>query len=491
MSKGKIAMIGAGSVVFSQTLLNDMLATPALDGFEYALMSRTMPKIERLCSYSRELIKKHNLKSSIYATCDRRDALKGADYVVLIFGIGGRPAQKIDREVPLKYGVDQGVGDSIGPGGVFRFLRTVGVMRGIDDDMRELCPNAYVLNYVNPMGAICTYLGRATSMNAVGLCHGVQTTIELLAGYAGVPESEVDFTAAGINHMAWFLKLERHGVDLYPTLLSNIEKPAYYMSEKVRGEVMRHCGYFMTESSRHLSEYLPWFRKNEMALNLYCRDTESGAGAGAGSKEVGAASASSNAAPASGKGDGIAKFDRGNILAFNSGELEPRSKEYCTYIIEALETGKPFKFNGNVMNRGYIENLPATACVEVPIYADRQGFHPVRIGALPLPLAAMNQSNLWVQELMVEAAIRQDPEYVFWAVAMDPLTSAVLTLGQIREMVAEMLEAEAEWLPEFHGKTLKKTPDISIPPGTAPVPVPLDPALAIRRRFMQLSGQIK
>lgn len=468
MAKGKIAMIGAGSIVFSQTLLNDMLATPALDGFEYALMSRTLPKIEKLRDYSQKLIEKYGMKSTITATCDRREALKDADYVILIFGIGGE-VSRFDTQIPAKYGINQAIGDSLGPGGVFRFLRTASVMRDIDADMRELCPNAYVLNYVNPMGAVCTYLGRATSMNAVGLCHGVQTTLELLAGYAGVPKEEVDFTAAGINHMGWFLELKHNGVDLYPDLLQKIEKPEYYISEKVRGEVMRHGGYFMTESSPHLSEYLPWFRKNEKAFELYCRESNE------------------TFKMPEPKEEGIAQFNKGDILAFNSGELEPRSKEYCTYIIEALVTGKPFKFNGNVMNKGFITNLPQDACVEVPVFADKQGFHPVHIGALPPHLAAMNQSNLSVQNLMVEAAIHKNPEYAFWAVAMDPLTSAVLTLKEIRDMVTEMFEAEAEWLPDFQGKVLKQTPDIFIPEGTQPVPVPLDPAMAIRRRFMQLA----
>lgn len=471
MQAGKIAIIGAGSIVFCSTILNDILSTPCLNGFEIALMSPTYHKIERMKNYADKIIAKNNLKTTVCITTDRQKALKDAGYIILMFQIGGVEAYGCDYEIPLKYGVDQCIGDSMGPGGVFRLLRTVPVMRGIDEDIKKLCPGAFVLNYVNPMGAVCTYLGRYTSMTAVGLCHGVQTTLDLIAGYTDVPKTEIDFVAAGINHMAWFLKLEHHGENLYPLLRERFELPEYYMNEKVRGEVMRHCGYFMTESTGHLSEYLPWFRKNKKALGLYCDMPDFGGASGASyhfSKMI------------------QEKYNKNDVFALESGHLEPRSKEYCSYIIEALETGEAFKFNGNILNDGYIKNLPDHVCVEIPVYADKQGMHPVTIGDLPAPLAAMNQSNISLQSLAAQAAYKADPELVFWAIAMDPLTSSVLTLKEIRDMTIEMFEAQKAWLPDFDHKRLQKLDSIFIPAGTKAAEVPLDPALAINSRFGKL-----
>lgn len=467
----KVAIIGAGSLVFTKQFLNDMFNTPCMAGSTYALMGPTMWKLEKMKQYADLLIEKNKLDAHVYCTTDRRDALKDADFVILTFLIGGNDAYKHDIEIPLKYGVDQCIGDSIGPGGVFRILRTAPVLADIGREVQELCPNAYVLNYVNPMGAACTTIFRTSGIKAVGLCHGVQTTMDLISGYTGVPKDEIDFISAGINHMDWFLKLEHKGKDLYPILKQNIEKPEYYKNEKVRGELMRHCGYFMTESSGHLSEYIPWFRSSQEALDTYCDEPLFGGETGAALKF--------NTMVAE-------KFKVVDVFSIESGELEPRSKEYCSYIIEAIITGKPFKFNGNVTNRGYITNLPDGATVEVPVYADKDGLHPFVIGALPVQLAAMNQSNLTVQDLAAEAAINGDPELAFWAIAMDPLTSAKLTLNQCRHMVAEMFEAQEKWLPQFEGRHLRVFEDVDVPAGTKPVPVPVDPALAINNRFNKL-----
>jgi len=471
MQKSKIAIIGAGSIVFCSTLLNDIFNVKELDGFEIALMSPTKHKIDRMKTYADKIIAQSNLKTTVYATTDRRDALKDAKYVILLFQIGGMEAFQCDYEIPLKYGVDQCIADSLGPGGVFRLLRSVDLMKEIDKDISELCPGAYVLNYVNPMGAVCTYLGRYTDMNFVGLCHGVQTTMDLIEGYTDTPKDEIDYVAAGINHMAWFLKLEHEGRDLYPLLRERMEKPEYYMNEKVRGEVMRHCGYFMTESTGHLSEYLPWFRKNAHALDKYCDMPDFGGASGAYYKYSKAIQE---------------KYEASDVFALETGKLDPRSKEYCSYLIEAIETGRPFKLNGNVLNKGYITNLPDDCCVEVPMFVDRLGLHPTVVGALPSQLAAMNQSNVSVQSLAADAAFTSDPELAFWAIAMDPLTSAVLTLEQIRNMVSEMFEAQAQWLPAFKGKELKKVHGITVPEGTVPADVPVDPALAINSRFGKL-----
>ena len=468
----KIAIIGAGSIVFCKTLLNDMFNTPALEGSTYALMGPTMPKLERMKKYADTLIAKKRLRATTYATTSRRDALKSADYVIAMFQIGGVDAFQLDYEIPMKYGVDQCIGDSMGPGGIFRGLRTIPVMTDMLEEMEELCPRAILLNYVNPMATVCLGIGRASATPFIGLCHGVQTTLDLIAGYVGVPRDQLDYVAAGINHMAWFLKIEKDGMDLYPTLRANFEKPEYYINEKVRGEVMRHFGYFMTESTGHLSEYLPWFRKNRKALELYCDEPSFGGETGAYYHWCRSISD---------------KFKNTDELEREPGILEPRSKEYCSYILEAVESGKPFKLNGNVMNDGYITNLPADSCVEVPVYADRDGLHPLVVGDLPLQLAALNQSNISVQSLAADAALLGDPELVEAAVALDPLTGAVLTLKEARDLVIEMLEAEKQWLPQFQGKSLKPLPTISIPKGTKGVPVPLDPALAIVHRFGKLA----
>ena len=467
----KIALIGAGSLIFCKTLLNDMFATPALKGSTYALMGPTLWKLEKMKVYADNIIAKNNLDASVYCTTDRREALVGASYVILMFQVGGLEAYSHDYEIPMKYGVDQCIGDSMGPGGIFRCLRSAPVLMGIGEDMKELCPNAYLLNYVNPMGAVCTTLGKATDVTFVGLCHGVQTTLDLIAGYTDCEKKDIDFLCAGINHMAWFLKLEKDGQDLYPKLKENMEKPEYYKNEKVRGEVMRHGGYFMTESTGHLSEYLPWFRKNQKVLDLYCDEPSFGGESGAYLKYSYMVHE---------------KFKNTDVLAIESGELEPRSKEYCSYILEALETGVPFRFNGNVINQGNITNLPNNVCVEVPIYVDREGLHPIIVGDLPMQLAAMNQTNLTVQALAAEAAIKGDPNLAFWACALDPLTAAVLSLKEIRDMVIELFAAEAPWLPQFAGKKLDPVDTIEIPAGTIPAPVPVDPALAINSRFGKL-----
>ncbi|MDI6827514.1 MAG: alpha-galactosidase [Armatimonadota bacterium] len=468
----KIAMIGAGSVIFTKTLMNDIMATPALQESEFALMSPTETKLRKMEAFAKDVIRENNLPTKVWATTDRRRALDGADYVVITIQIGGMDAFQIDYEIPLKYGVDQCIGDSLGPGGIFRALRTIPVLIDIANDMKELCPNAIMLNYANPMAANCWALGTVPGLNFVGLCHGVQTTMDLIAGYVGIPKERIDFLAAGINHMAWFLKLEVDGKDIYPMLREKFEKPEYYVNEKVRGEVFRHFGYFMTESTGHLSEYVPWFRKNKKALDLYCDQPDFGGASGAYYKYGRMLEE---------------KFKTTDPLSIESKKLEPRSAEYCSYIIEAKETGNIFRLNGNVRNDGYITNLPNGCCVEVPIYVDKMGLHPTVVGELPPQLAALNLTNIMVQGLAVQAALTGDPELAAQAVALDPLTSAVCTLYEAREMTREMLAAEAKWLPQFAGKELKPLPIIEIPPDVVPAEVPLDPALAIANRFGKLA----
>ncbi len=265
---------------------------------------------------------------------------------------------------------------------------------------------------------------------------------------------------------------EHRGRDLYPLLKANFEKPGYYVNEKVRGEVMRHFGYFMTESTGHLSEYLPYFRKNRKALELYCDEPAFGGESGAYYNYCKMLAE---------------KFTTMDPLAIESTQLGPRSAEYCSHIIEALETGVPFLFNGNLRNDGFITNLPDGCCVEVPIYADRLGLHPQVVGALPAPCAALNMTNVLVQGLTVEASFSGDPELIMQAIALDPLTAAVLTLSEIRAMTAEMLEAQRAYLPQFAGRKLRDVPTIRIPPDVKRQAVPVDPALAIANRFLKLA----
>ncbi|MHB0938132.1 MAG: alpha-galactosidase [Armatimonadota bacterium] len=471
----KIAMIGAGSVVFCKTLLNDMLGTPALEGSTYALMSPTETKLRRMEAFAKRMIAENGLNATVYATTDRREAIRDADYVVCMVQVGGVDAFKFDYEIPMKYGVDQCIGDSLGPGGVLRGLRSLPVMAEILQDMEEVAkPGAILLNYTNPMAAVCLGLGKMSDVPYIGLCHGVQTTLDLIAGYVGLPKAEIDFLCAGINHMAWFLKLEREGADLYPQFKANCERPEYYVNEKVRIEAMRHFGYFMTESTGHLSEYLPWFRSSERALKLYCDQPAFGGESGAYYHYCAALAE---------------KYKQVDPLEFDTAKLQPRSAEYCTYILEAHQTGKPFRLNGNIRNDGYIDNLPQGCCVEVPIYVDREGLHPLRVGNLPPQCAALNQSNVTVQTLAVEAGLTGDPEYAMHAIALDPLTSTRCTLAEIRAMTQELLDAQAQWLPQFAGKRLRPTPLISVPADVKPVEAPLDPALAISKRFGTLITQ--
>jgi alpha-galactosidase len=469
----KIAMIGAGSVIFCKTLMNDIMATPGLEGSEFALMSPTETKLRKMEAFAKDVIRENKLPARVWATTDRRKALDGADYVIIMIQVGGVDAFQLDYEIPMKYGVDECIGDSMGPGGIFRALRTIPVLIDIANDMREVCPDAVMLNYANPMAANCWALGTVPGLRFVGLCHGVQTTMDLIAGYTGVPKDEINYLAAGINHMAWFLKLEHQGRDLYPILKERFEQPGYYINEKVRGEVMRHFGYFMTESTGHLSEYVPWFRKNRKALDMYCDQPDFGGASGAYYKYCRMLDD---------------KWKSTDPLSIESKKLDPRSAEYCSYIIESIELNKTFRLNGNVRNDGLITNLPNGCCVEVPVYVDGTGLHPTYVGNLPSQCAALNMTNVIVQGLTVEAAIEGDPEKAMQAVALDPLTSAVLTLKEARDLTKELFEAEAKWLPQFAGKTLTPKPDIPTPPGTVAADVPLDPALAIANRFGKLAS---
>ena len=474
MSK-KIAMIGAGSIVFCKTLMSDIMSTPALADAEFALMDVAEDKLHSMEAFAGRMLADNGLPGRVWATLDRREAVRDADFVVVMIQVGGIHAFESDYKIPLRYGVDQCIGDSLGPGGIFRGLRTIPVLVDLAREMEEVArPGAIMLQYANPMAANCLALGKATGVAFTGLCHGVQTTLDLIARYCGVPKSEITYTCGGINHMNWFLTLEHRGRNLYPVLREVFEKPESYKNEKVRGEVFRHFGYFMTESTGHLSEYVPWFRKNRRALDLYCDEPGFGGETGAyynWCKMV------------------AGRYAVEDPLARESTKIEQRSVEYCSYIIEAVATGRPFRFMANVRNSGYVANLPDGCCVEVPTFADDTGLHPTFVGELPPQCAALCMTNINSQILAADAALHGDPERVVQAAAMDPLTGAVCTLHEVREMCAEMLEAQRLWLPQFAGRSIAPRPVIAIPPDCRPVDVPLDPALAIGKRFGTLLEQ--
>jgi alpha-galactosidase len=440
----KIALIGAGSLVFTRNLCSDILFAPALQESTLCLMDIDAARLEQSRQVVQTIIERRGLKARVEATLDRRTAIQGTDYVMTTFQQGGLEAYAMDIDIPQRYGVEQCVGDTLGPGGVFRALRTIPVLLGIGREMDDLAPNALLLNYVNPMAANCWAFDRGTGRPHVGLCHSVQGTSEMLARWIEVPYEQVHYRSAGINHQAFFLEFKRGDEDLYPLIRQAAERPDIYGEEPVRIDLMKHFGYFVTESSGHASEYLPYFRKNAQMIEeeltprfqnpadhwfdwgrtggylRHCIDRQ-------------------------------ARFENDYEAMIADGSVVPgqRTHEYGSAIIEAMETGQPAVIAGNVPNRGLIDNLPGGCCVEVPCLVNSNGVQPTKIGAMPTQLAALNRTNINVQELIVEAALTGDLEAVYHAVMLDPLNGAVCTLDQIRGMVGEMLGAQERWLPQF------------------------------------------
>ena len=465
----KITIIGAGSVIFTQQFLNDLLQVPALAGSTYCLMSPTRSKLVKIKAWADKACDKNGIAANIAITTDRRAALRGADYVINTIHIG-KAVKHMDKSIPIKYGVDQNIGDSMGPGGVFRAARTIPVILDIVKDMEAICPDALLLNYTNPMAIVCIAVGMRSDIQCIGMCHGIQTTLGMIAAFTHVPKHEIDYQCAGINHMAWFLDIRHRGRDLYPVLRENIEKPEYYMSDRVRCETMRHFGYMMTESSEHLSEYLPWFRKRPDLMREFFPTASFGRTAGDIQSD-----------------EGKKLLDNPlDLLAMEDGSLRPRSDEFCSHIIEAMESGGSFRFNTNIINNGYITNLPDNCCVEIPVNIENKQLSPECVGDLPPALAALNMTNITMQSLGARAAVTGDPELLFAAVALDPLTQAVCSLAETRDMVCDMLEAQSGYLPQFAEKSLPRHAKIDIPPSTQPVETPIDPALVISHRIAEM-----
>jgi alpha-galactosidase len=424
----KVAMIGAGSVVFAQRLMTDILSWPELRETTIAMMDINADRLEMIGALADRLVREQRLPARVETTTERRAALDGADYVITMIQVGGAEAVAPDLAIPQRYGVDQAVGDTLGPGGIFRGLRTIPPLLDICRDMEDLCPDALLINYANPMVMNCRAIAAATTIRTIGLCHSVQGTSQQLAGYIGAPYEEITHWVAGINHQAWFLRFERNGEDAYPALRAAMDDPAIHAKDAVRFELMRHFGAFVTESSPHLSEYVPYFRRTrEIAerhglswahtLDRYIARQEE-------------------------------YYERVRRQAIGAEPIPTgRTHEYCSSIIHAIETGTPFRMNANVPNTGLITNLPAGCCVEVPCLVDDAGVHPCHVGALPPQLAGLNRTNISVQELAVKAALEGDREAVYHAVALDPLTAAVLTLDEARRMTDELFAASAPWLP--------------------------------------------
>ncbi|MEM7130984.1 MAG: alpha-galactosidase [Chloroflexota bacterium] len=433
----KITFIGAGSFGFTRKLVKDVLTFPLLESAEICLMDIDAERLDFANRAINRIVQAGEYPATVSATMDRKEALQGADYVVVTILASPVDVWRHDIEIPKKYGVDINVGDTRGVSGIFRVLRTIPPMLDIAKDMEQLCPNALMLNYTNPMAMLCRAMERETDIQLTGLCHSVQGTAEKLARWIGAPMEEITYTCAGINHMAWYLDYEWNGKDAYPLIHKAItENEEIYNEEQVRNEMYLAFDHYVTESSGHNSEYNWWFRKRPDLIETYCTH---GTGWNPGEYAY------------------ILKAytDRKDNwretiqewFAQDTLDLE-RGHEYAAYIINAMEGGDPFTFNGNVANKGLIPNLPQDACVEVPVWATRKGLEPVHVGELPSQCAVLTNLSAQIEEMTVEATLTGDRRLIYQAIANDPLTAAVLSLREIQDMVDELFHVNEEYLPE-------------------------------------------
>ncbi|MBE5776515.1 MAG: alpha-glucosidase/alpha-galactosidase [Clostridiales bacterium] len=434
----KITFMGAGSTVFAKNVLGDSMLTPALEDSVIALYDIDPQRLEE--SYLMLTAISNNLgnKATIEKYCgveNRKDALRGANYVVNAIQVGlYDPCTIIDFEVPKKYGLRQTIGDTLGIGGIFRALRTIPVMMDFAKDMEEVCPNAWFLNYTNPMCMLTGAMLRYTPIKTVGLCHSVQVCTSTLFNNVGMEyDDSIQWKIAGINHQAWLLEVTKDGKDLYPEIKRRaLENPDKYPYDKVRMEVMKRFGYYITESSEHNAEYMPFFIKDKypeliekfnIPLDEYPRRCI----------------------------NQIANWEKQrDELTKNPFLTHTRTHEYASYIMEAMETNKPYKIGGNVLNNGIITNLPRNACVEVPCLVDKSGVNPTFIGDLPEQCAAMNRTNINVQLLTIEAAMTKKKDYIYQAAMMDPHCQSELSIDDIVAMCDDLIVAHTGWLPEYH-----------------------------------------
>jgi alpha-galactosidase len=445
----KVAMLGAGSG-FTPRLANDIMQTPNHCGGEIALVDideKRLKPMFAIVSQVAERFSQGKAKWKVTAQTDRKKALKGADYLINSIEVSGLGCVRHDNDIPAKYGVDQCIGDTIGPGGLFKGLRTVPVFLDILKDAEKLCPNVIVLNYTNPMSIMCLAAGRTSSLPIVGLCHSVQGSSAQLAKRAGVPLNEVDWECAGVNHLAWFTKFEHQGKSLYPKLFALAEKdlagrPANPddANDLVRKDMMLHFGAYITESSGHLSEYLPYYRKRKDLMERYCRP-----------KYDGESSFYANNWPSWRK---AADEKRAKMVSGEESTEWKRSFEYAAFIIEAREKNSAFTFHGNVMNRWkgggpLIDNLPHDGVVEVKTLVDRNGLQPQAVGRLPRNMAAICAQNMAMYDLAAEAVIHRSKELAIQALTLDPLTAACCSPAEIKRMTLELFDAEKKFLPDY------------------------------------------
>jgi len=435
----KIVFIGAGSLGFTRKLVRDLLTFPLLQDSLISLVDIHPERLEFAQKSVQKIIDLGKYPAKVEAMTDRQRALEGADVVLVTILVGETDVWRHDIEIPKQFGVDINVGDTRGPSGIFRALRTIPVMLDIVGDMERICPAAVMLNYTNPMAMLCRALQRQSFIPVTGLCHSVQGTAEMLARWIGAPIHEIDYTCAGINHQAFYLRYEWNGIDAYPLIRQAVvERPEIYNEEIVRNEMFLNLDYYPTESSGHNSEYNAWFRKRPDLIERYCIH-----GTGWNPGEYAYILKEYQIAENTWKEQARDWFAAGTPI-----ELE-RGHEYAAYIINAIQGGEPFGFNGNVSNTQLISNLPQGACVEVPVYVDKGGFHPVHVGALPPQLAALIHTSAIVEEMAVEAALTGNPRLVYQACLYDPLTSAVLSMAEIREMVNLMLRQNQQFLRGF------------------------------------------
>ncbi len=435
----KIVFIGAGSIGFTRGLVRDIFTFPLLTEDLTIGLVDTDP--ERL-AFARRSVEKimaqGGYKAKVECSLNRKDVLKNADAVMITILSGDVSVWQHDILIPKKFGIDINVGDTRGPSGIFRALRTIPEMLAICKDVEKLAPNAIILNYTNPMAMLCNAMQQTSRLKITGLCHSVQGTASMLAGWVGVPEGEMDYLCAGINHLAWYLKLEHKGKDLYPRLKKVVSSDKkIHNAEQVRNEMFLALGSYVTESSGHNSEYNWWFRKRPDLIEKHC-------------------TTGTNWNP------GHHAYILNEYLArkttwkkdaekwFADPEISlARGHEYAAPIVNACLGGELYKFNGNVPNTGLVTNLPTGCCVEVPVLASRRGFEPIFAGELPLPVVALTSLSASVEMMAVEGALTGNAELVYQAIANDPLTASVLSLGEIRKMVAEMFRKNKAYLPNF------------------------------------------
>ncbi len=435
----KITFIGAGSFGFTRKLIKDVLTFPLLEGSTITLMDIDPARLDYITRAVQRIVDEGGYPATVEATLDREEALTDADYVMVTILAGSTDVWRHDIEIPKKYGVDTNVGDTRGPSGIFRALRTIPVMVDIAKDMERLCPGATMLNYTDPMAMLCRAMEMETDIRLTGLCHSVQGTSKMLAEWIGAPYEEITYTCAGINHMAWYLDFLWNGEDAYPLIRKAIlENEEIYNEEQVRNEMFLAFDRYVTESSGHNSEYNPWFRKRQDLIEKYCT---TGTGWNPGEYAY-----------------ILKEYQKRNdnwqgAIEEWIDDPEPkdltRGHEYAAYIVNALEGGDPFKFNGNVANTGLVTDLPDGACVEVPVWASRNGFEAVGVGDLPAQCAILTNQSAQIEEMTVKGCLSGDKRMIYQAIANDPLTAAVLSLAEIQKMVDEMFAQNEGYLPTF------------------------------------------